>query len=193
VPLSSWDHYTSTNGSALSAIDVEGYRNFLSTYKQSFNDQLTNASGASISFDNYPFVHDQGKYGGFFGIVTIYDLVEQLVGELEETDEEEVIQRDPDTWEVTGLLPLKEAQEQFGIELPVDEYDTFGGFVFSIYGSIPDDGETFELETHSLQISVKQIAEHRLEKATVRVIREETEEESEEKGLFKKNKEKSEE
>ena len=88
---------------------------------------------------------------------------------------------------------MKEAQEQFGIELPVDEYDTFGGFVFSIYGSIPDDGETFELETHSLQISVKQIAEHRLEKATVRVIREETEEESEEKGLFKKNKEKSEE
>ena len=133
------------------------------------------------------------EYGGFFGIVTIYDLVEQLVGELEETDEEEVIQRDPDTWEVTGLLPLKEAQEQFGIELPVDEYDTFGGFVFSIYGSIPDDGETFDLETHSLQISVKQIAEHRLEKATVRVIREETEEESEEKGLFKKNKEKSEE
>ena len=68
VPLSSWDHYTSVNGAALSAIDVAGYRNFLAIYKQNFNDQLTNASGASVSFDNYPFVHDQGKYGGFFGI-----------------------------------------------------------------------------------------------------------------------------
>ncbi len=68
VPMSSWDHYTSVNGATLSAIDVEGYRNFLATYKANFNDQLTSASGASISFDNYPFVHDQGKYGGFFGI-----------------------------------------------------------------------------------------------------------------------------
>lgn len=130
------------------------------------------------------------EYGGFFGLVTIYDLVEQLVGELEESEEEDVVQRDPDTWEVNGLLPLKEAQEQFGIELPVDEYDTFGGFVFSIYGSIPDDGETLELETHSLHISVTQIAEHRLEKATVRVIREEIEDEDE--GKSKKIKEKSE-
>ena len=125
------------------------------------------------------------EYGGFFGIVTITDLVEQLVGELEESEEDEVVQRDPDTWEVSGLLPLREAQEQFGIELPVDEYDTFGGFVFSIYGSIPDDGEIFELDTHSLHISVTHIAEHRIEKAIVRVIRTESEDESEEKSLFK--------
>ena len=133
------------------------------------------------------------EYGGFFGIVTIYDLVEQLVGELEESEEEDVIQREPDTWDISGLLSLKEAQEKLGVELPIDEYDTFGGFVFSIYGSIPDDGETFELETHSLHICVTEIADHRIEKATVRVIREEVEEEAEEKGLFKKNKEKSEE
>ena len=68
VPLSSWDHYTSVDGGSLSAIDVAGYRNFLTAYKTSFIDQLTNASGASVSFDNYPFVHAQGTYGGFFGI-----------------------------------------------------------------------------------------------------------------------------
>ena len=67
VPLSSWDHYTGVNGAALNGIDVDGYRNFLATYKANFNDQLPNASGASVSFDNYPFVHEQGKYGGFFG------------------------------------------------------------------------------------------------------------------------------
>ncbi len=68
VPMSSWDHYTATDGSTLSAIDIEGYRNFLQTYKTTFNDQLSSASGTSVSFDNYPFVHDQGTYGGFFGI-----------------------------------------------------------------------------------------------------------------------------
>ena len=68
VPLSSWDHYTSVDGGSLSAIDVAGYRNFLTAYKTSFIDQLTNASGASVSFDNYPFVHAQGTYGGFFGL-----------------------------------------------------------------------------------------------------------------------------
>ena len=68
VPMSSWDHYTGVNGGTLSGIDVAGYQNFLTLYKQNFNDQLTNASGTSISFDNYPFVHEQGTYGGFFGI-----------------------------------------------------------------------------------------------------------------------------
>lgn len=153
--------------------------------------------GADVLFRQMKKTHSKisvvlDEYGGFFGIVTINDLIEQLVGELEEHPEEETVQCAPDTWEVTGLLSLKEAQEQFGIELPIDEYDTFGGFVFSIYGLIPDDGEVFELETHSLHISVTQIAEHRIEKATVRVIREQTETESEEKGLFRKNKEKSE-
>lgn len=118
------------------------------------------------------------EYGGFFGIVTIFDLIELLVGELEETDEE-VVKRDTDTWEISGTLSLREVQEQLGIELPVDEYDTFGGFVFGIYGSIPDDGETFEIETHSLHICVTEIADHRIEKATVRLIHPNEEEQDE--------------
>ena len=73
VPLSSWDHYTAVDGSTLSAIDVDGYRNFLQVYKSNYNDLLTNASGTSISFDNYPFVHDQGEYGGFFGIGSTFE------------------------------------------------------------------------------------------------------------------------
>ncbi len=126
------------------------------------------------------------EYGGFFGLVTITDLVEQLVGDLEENAEEEIVQKEPDTWEIAGMLTMKDAQELFDVELPMDEYDTFSGFVFSIYGSIPEDGETFELETHSLHIQVTQIEEHRIEKAIVRRIREEFSEEDEEKGLFKK-------
>lgn len=134
------------------------------------------------------------EYGGFFGIITIYDLVEQLVGELEESEEKEIVLRETDVWEVSGSLPMRDAQEQFDIELPVDDFDTFGGFVFGIYGQIPDDGTTFELETHSLHIEVTQIVDHKIEKATVRAIREEKDgddEDDDEKKGWGKRKEKS--
>lgn len=126
------------------------------------------------------------EYGGFFGLVTITDLVELLVGDLEESTEEEIVQKEPDTWEITGILTMRDAQELFDVELPIDEYDTFGGFVFSVYGSIPEDGQTFEIETHSLHIKVTQIEDHRLEKAIVHRLREEIPEEEEEKRLFRK-------
>ncbi len=62
VPVTSYDHYNAANGSSLSAMDADAYRAFLQAYKQTYNDQLTNASGASVSFDNYPFVRAQGTY-----------------------------------------------------------------------------------------------------------------------------------
>ena len=62
VPITSYDHYTAVNGSTLSAMDVNGYKAFLEEYKATYNDQLTGASGASVSFDNYPFIHAQGTY-----------------------------------------------------------------------------------------------------------------------------------
>lgn len=135
------------------------------------------------------------EYGGFFGIVTIYDLIEQLVGELEESEEKEIVQREEDVWEISGSLPMRDAQEQFGIELPIDEYDTFGGFVFGIHGQIPDDGTTFELDTHSLHICVTQINDHKIEKATVRRLHIESEEDEDEekKGWSKRHKDKNEE
>ncbi len=62
VPITSYDHYTTKDGATLKDFSTEGYANFLKEYKQTFNDQLTNASGASVSFDNYPFVRQQGEY-----------------------------------------------------------------------------------------------------------------------------------
>ncbi len=60
VPVSSYDHYTDGNGNPATAISAEYYQKFLENYKRNFNDQLTSAVGSSISFDNYPFTHDQG-------------------------------------------------------------------------------------------------------------------------------------
>lgn len=112
------------------------------------------------------------EYGGVMGIVTINDLLEQLVGDLE--DEESEIEEQPEleqidslTWKIAGTAPLDTVAEKLGVELPTEDYDTFGGFVFSSYGSVPEDGSSFELDVLSLHIKVLEIKEHRLEKALV--------------------------
>jgi len=108
------------------------------------------------------------EYGGFSGIVTMNDLIEQLVGDLDETDEE-LKKIDENTWEVLGNVSLKFVTQVLNIELPLDEYETFSGFVFGMYGSIPDDGSVFEVDTDDLHIQVLQIKEHRIEKAVITV------------------------
>lgn len=60
VPISSYDHYTSAGDTATE--NAESYQQFLETYREYFNEQLEGTAGSSISFDNYPFTHTQGKY-----------------------------------------------------------------------------------------------------------------------------------
>jgi len=112
------------------------------------------------------------EYGGMSGIVTMNDLLEELVGDLEDDitipAEAPPIERiDSKTWRIQGTAPLSEVSRQLGVLLPEDEYDTFGGLVFGILGSIPDDGSTPELEEYGLSIKVKEIKDRRLESAIV--------------------------
>lgn len=115
------------------------------------------------------------EYGGMTGIVTMNDLLEQLVGDLDddtygEVEGLEFEQIDSNTWKIRGCMALDEVAEKLGITLPIDDYDTFGGFIFGAYGFIPDDGSIFELDAYSLHIKVTEIKDHRVEKATVCLI-----------------------
>lgn len=110
------------------------------------------------------------EYGGTEGIVTINDLLEQLVGDLEDEDcqeekQEGIEQVDDTTWKIYGNLPLDEVAETINVPLPVEEYDTFSGFVFATYGSVPGDGSRIEVRTDKLQILVTKICEHQVEEA----------------------------
>lgn len=111
------------------------------------------------------------EYGGMSGIITMNDLLEQLVGDLEDDIMQKpqvLIERvDSQTWKIHGLATLKSVSEQLGVMLPEEDYDTFGGFVFGILGFIPEDGSTPELEGYGLIIKVIEIKEHQLEKAVV--------------------------
>ena len=97
------------------------------------------------------------EYGGTAGIVTIEDILEEVVGEItdeyEKTPTEPFKQIDDLTFEVDARMYIDEANDELDIELPEDEdYDTIGGFVFSHLGYIPKVGETFDYE--NLMITV---------------------------------------
>jgi len=113
------------------------------------------------------------EYGGMSGIITMNDLIEEIVGDLGDDDEEDLpeIERiDTGTWKIRGSASIDSVVEQLGIKLPEGEYDTFGGFVFGLLGNIPEDGSRPEIEEYGLHIKVQEVKDHRLETAVVCII-----------------------
>lgn len=118
------------------------------------------------------------EYGGMVGIVTMNDLIGQLLGDFDEVGEEpavpDILDLGDGVWQVRGTARLDELAEEMKADLPTDEYDTFGGYVFAMHGSVPDDGEQPVFDCDGIEIRVEEIKEHKLERAIV--IRREDEE-----------------
>ena len=115
------------------------------------------------------------EYGGMSGIVTMSDLLEELVGDLDDDvtmplEPPDIEQIDTNTWRIQGWTPLDEVSDALSVPLPEEDYDTFGGLVFGILGAIPEDGSTPQLEEYGMAIKVLEIKEHRLESALVSLI-----------------------
>ena len=131
------------------------------------------------------------EYGGISGLVTMEDLIEQIVGEIyDEYDAPETapeIQKiAEDTWRAEGSVELDALGEAMNIEIPENEdYDTLGGLFLSRFAEIPEDGTqpettiplTADLEPpdkgpySALNIRVEHLLDHRVEDAVVRLIR----------------------
>jgi putative hemolysin len=114
------------------------------------------------------------EHGSMMGIVTMKDLLEELVGNLNDDisspPELPLIKKTGlETWIVNGAISLDKAAQELDVSLPIDRYDTFSGFVFSLLGGIPEDGSQAELEYEELKIKILVVREHRLEKALVKV------------------------
>jgi putative hemolysin len=109
------------------------------------------------------------EYGGVEGVLTIKDLVSEVVGDLlDEFDrpaEEPITRVDRNRWLVDGACPVDEVREQLGVELPEGEYVTLGGFLFDGFGHIPHEGE--QLEVHGWQLRVAQMERLRVAKVVV--------------------------
>lgn len=111
------------------------------------------------------------EYGGTAGLVTIEDIVEEIIGEIaDEFDRERryITQLGPDEWVVDGLLSVHEANETLGWDLPQsDEYETVAGWVLVELGHIPVGGE--EIRHHDLTVKVDAVRRRRI--ARIRVSR----------------------
>lgn len=124
------------------------------------------------SKNNFAIVLDE--YGGTTGIITINDLLEQLVGDFdydegnEPRTTESIESLDSKTWKITGNPSVDDIEETLNISLKNEECDTFSGIVFEALGSIPDDGcEPFEVETDGLVIKVLKVKNHQVQTAIV--------------------------
>lgn len=114
------------------------------------------------------------EYGGMVGIVTLNDLVEQLVGDLgEDTPEEEaaephIEQMDENTWTIVGNVELEVIEQTLGVDIGLEGVETFTGLVFGALDMIPGDGEQdIELDFKGLHIHITRVDDHQISYATV--------------------------
>lgn len=106
------------------------------------------------------------------GIITIHDLVEQLVGDL--GDDSSTAKKaplieavDPETWKIHGDALLEDVSKALGVSLPSEGYNTFNGLVLGTLGTIPPDGSTVEVEIAGLRIKVTEIRNHQVQTAAI--------------------------
>ena len=124
------------------------------------------------------------EYGGMQGIVTINDLLEELVGDLgEDTPEAEaaephIEQLDENTWAIIGNVDLYDIEQALDVDIGLEEVDTFTGLVFNELDMVPGDGDqNIELDFKGLHIWITRVEEHQIVYAKVTKLEKVSEEE----------------
>ena len=111
------------------------------------------------------------EYGGMAGICTLEDLLEEIVGEIEDefdVPEEQIEQIDDDTYRVDGMFPIDEFNERFGTSLPDEDFHTLAGFVFGQLGRAPQPGD--DVEYDGMRFDVVEVDGNRIEKIAVEFV-----------------------
>jgi putative hemolysin len=108
------------------------------------------------------------EYGGMEGIVTLEDLLEEIVGEIEDEfdlPDESVEQIDDDTIRIDGTFPIDDFNERFGTDIPIEDYHTVAGFVFGQLGRAPEVGD--DVPWDGLRFDVLEVEGSRIGKIAV--------------------------
>ena len=95
------------------------------------------------------------EYGSVCGLVTLEDIIEELVGEIDSEmrkDEQPLIKITENQYRLSGGLGLNEFNDSFESDLPVNDYDTVGGLVFGLFGRIPRSGESTTLDHFKFRV-----------------------------------------
>lgn len=115
------------------------------------------------------------EYGGMVGIVTLIDLLEEIVGDLNDIEpvspEETVVRISDNKWEVKGNIRLSDIEDVTGVTFAAEDCDTFTGFLFQKFSMVPKDGAAkIELEIENMHIIIDKIKEHQVEHAIIEII-----------------------
>ena len=122
--------------------------------------------------DHFAVVLDE--YGGMCGIITVTDLVDQLVGDF---DDDEMLRQEPEIerldsrcWKVRGSCSLHDVSRALEYAFPEEEYETFSGFLIGSLGEIPKDGTKLKMQVGPFQVRILDVCQHRIEKAIVHLM-----------------------
>lgn len=113
------------------------------------------------------------EYGGMTGIVTLHDIIETLLGEIQEDDDIEepdpIQQIDSDQFRIYGQADIEDVEKALGISLEDEDCDTFGGYILNHYGQIPDEGSHFKVSLDLMDVYVKKVKNHRIGQTIVQI------------------------
>jgi len=112
------------------------------------------------------------EYGGTAGIVTLEDIVEAVMGDIQDEydrEEEEISKIDENTFTVEGTIDIEEIDELIGKELPEGDYETLAGFIMDELQCIPKNGEMNEVVFENVKFTVLEVEDRRIEKIKVEI------------------------
>lgn len=111
------------------------------------------------------------EYGGTAGLVTMEDILESIVGnicdEYDDEEKESITQIDEKTFTFDGVTDIDDVEQALDIKLPDGDYDTIAGFVISLLGYIPSDGENASVKYEAMTFTVTDVSDRRIEKVRV--------------------------
>lgn len=113
------------------------------------------------------------EYGGTAGIVTLEDIVEAIVGNIQDEyddEDEEISKINETTFTIDGMTNLEEVAELTGTELPEGSYDTVAGFIIKELGLLPEEGKTYEVNYKNIKLTVLSVDERRIDKVRVEIL-----------------------
>lgn len=116
------------------------------------------------------------EYGQTSGVVAMEDILEEIVGNIEdEHDEEELlIRRNPDgSYTMDGLADMEDVTDVLNIPVEEDEFDTLNGFLIALMGKIPSDGETAMIHAHGYDFSIQKVEDKMIREVIVRATQQE--------------------
>ena len=113
------------------------------------------------------------EYGGTEGIITMEDLLEEIVGniydEFDKMEQPDIVPLGDNLWRVSGTTPISSLVDDLELPLPEsDDYDTLGGLIVTRLNAIPKDGEELDMDINGVTLHVEKIEDHRIESVVVR-------------------------